>query len=269
MLNGIRRAPRTDCAKPGSSPSLNSAAQLAAWRAAGAQAGRSIAGRASRSTAACRGSAWRQPRSRASLADADAFDGIDLRLVMSHLACADEPDNPANEAQRAGLRDAARASCRTRRRRSPIRPASFSDRAFHYDLARPGAALYGVNPTPGRTNPMRRWCGWRPRSSRPAQLECRRRRRLRPRFPRNGPLRLATIALGYADGWQRRAASAAWFKGIQLPFAGRVSMDSIILDISALPAGTAAARRPGRTDRRPSDASTTWPRMPARSATKY
>ncbi|WP_292234663.1 alanine racemase C-terminal domain-containing protein, partial [Mesorhizobium sp.] len=56
-------------------------------------------------------------------------------------------------------------------------------------------------------------------------------------FHAEGPLRLATISLGYADGWHRRAASAAWFEGVRLPFAGRVSMDSIILDISALPAG--------------------------------
>ncbi|MIL09522.1 alanine racemase, partial [Salmonella enterica subsp. enterica] len=48
---------------------------------------------------------------------------------------------------------------------------------------------------------------------------------------------LATIALGYADGWHRRATAAGWFEGQRLPFAGRVSMDSIILDVSALPEG--------------------------------
>jgi alanine racemase len=48
---------------------------------------------------------------------------------------------------------------------------------------------------------------------------------------------LATIALGYADGWRRRAAASAYFDGVRLPFIGRVSMDSIILDISDLPEG--------------------------------
>jgi alanine racemase len=51
------------------------------------------------------------------------------------------------------------------------------------------------------------------------------------------PLRIATISLGYADGWPRRAALAAWFDGVRLPFVGRVSMDSIILDISTIPEG--------------------------------
>jgi alanine racemase len=54
--------------------------------------------------------------------------------------------------------------------------------------------------------------------------------------------RLATISLGYADGWPRRAAASAHAKGKELPFAGRVSMDSIVLDVSALPAG---ALKPG------------------------
>jgi len=56
-------------------------------------------------------------------------------------------------------------------------------------------------------------------------------------FHAAGPLSAATIAFGYADGWHRRAASAAWVDAVRLPFLGRVSMDSIILDISALPEG--------------------------------
>ena len=55
------------------------------------------------------------------------------------------------------------------------------------------------------------------------------------------PMRTATISLGYADGWPRRAAASAWRDGVELPFVGRVSMDSIILDISALPPGSVQA----------------------------
>ncbi len=54
-------------------------------------------------------------------------------------------------------------------------------------------------------------------------------------FDRPGRCELATIALGYADGWPRHAATAAWVDGIALPFTGRVSMDSIVVDLSALP----------------------------------
>src|SRR5690606_37662590 len=85
---------------------------------------------------------------------ADALSGLDLKLVMSHLACADEPDSPANEQQRAAFESL--------RRMLPPAPASLANSSgiflggsYRYDLARPGAALYGVNPTPGKENPMR------------------------------------------------------------------------------------------------------------------
>ena len=52
--------------------------------------------------------------------------------------------------------------------------------------------------------------------------------------------RIATIAVGYADGWPRHLSNkgAAYYGDVQLPIIGRVSMDSITLDVSALPEGT-------------------------------
>ncbi len=55
------------------------------------------------------------------------------------------------------------------------------------------------------------------------------------------PMRTATISIGYADGWHRRAASSGFLGATPLPFVGRVSMDSIILDVSELPEGTPGA----------------------------
>jgi alanine racemase len=56
----------------------------------------------------------------------------------------------------------------------------------------------------------------------------------------NSASRLATIAVGHADGFLRSLSGrgGAWFKGSYLPVVGRVSMDSIILDATALPAGS-------------------------------
>jgi alanine racemase len=155
---------------------------------------------------------------------------------MSHLACADEPDTPANELQR--------QSFEVLRRKLPTAPASFANSsgiflgpAYHFDLGRPGVALYGVNPTPGQPNPMLPV----------VRLDV---KVVQTREIGDGvgigyghsararlSMRLATVSLGYADGWHRNAAGAAWFEGVRLPFAGRVSMDSIILDISALEPG--------------------------------
>ncbi len=128
-----------------------------------------------------------------------ALSDLDVRLAMSHLACADDPGHPANAAQLAASRDL--------RRRLPEAPASlaassaiFLGRDFHFDLVRPGAALYGLAPVRGR-NPMR------------------------------------PVAIGYADGFPRltSARSAAWLGDVRLPVAGRVSMDSTTLDATAAP----------------------------------
>ena len=92
----------------------------------------------------------------------------------------------------------------------------FLDRAFHFDLARPGAALYGINPTPGKANPMRPVVRLAAKVVQTRSL---------PgagvgvgygyAFRSAGALPLATIALGYADGWPRAAATAAFVDGVQ------------------------------------------------------
>jgi alanine racemase len=87
--------------------------------------------------------------------DRARLGGLRLRFVMTHLACADEPEHPLNEAQRARFAEAAS-------RIAPGVPRSFANSSgiflgpgFRSDLARPGCALYGINPTPGQPNPMR------------------------------------------------------------------------------------------------------------------
>lgn len=162
---------------------------------------------------------------------------LDVRYVMSHLACADTPAHPANAEQRARFD--------TLRARFPNVPATlaassgtFLDPAFHYDLVRPGAALYGVAPTTGEPNPLH------PVIRLDAKIV-----QLRD-VPAGTPIgyghsvrttaasRLATIAVGYADGYLRNGSNhgAAWFGDVALPIMGRVSMDSIVLDASAVPA---------------------------------
>ena len=127
------------------------------------------------------------------------------------------------------------------RRKLPDAPASLANSsgiflggAFHYGLARPGVALYGVNPTPWQDNPMRQAVRLDAKIIQTRDLEPGIGVGYGHSFRTTGPLRLATIALGYADGWPRHASAAAWHGGKRLPFAGRVSMDSIILDVSAL-----------------------------------
>jgi alanine racemase len=233
VLNGIHPGAEDDCAKPRLVAVANSAAQLAAWQAAARRRGQKLPVAVQVDSGMSR---LGMPPYEVEALRPDAFDDLDLRLVMSHLACADEPDNPANEAQRNAFD--------TLRRRLPSAPASltnssgiFLGNAFHYDLARPGAALYGVNPTPARASPMRQVVRLAAKVIQTRELTGGAGIGYGHAYRAAGPLRTATIALGYADGWPRRAASAAWFDGARLPFVGRVSMDSIVLDISTIPPG--------------------------------
>lgn len=166
-------------------------------------------------------------------------------VLMSHLACSDEPDHPLNREQ-LGRWNAALA------RLLPLLPGrpllSFANSSgvflgsdFHFDLLRPGAALYGINPLPGRPNPMRQAIGLKARI-------------LQTRHVDQGQsvgygahrsaraTRLATLGLGYADGIPRSLSQvgAAYVGGIRAPFVGRVSMDLITIDIGDVPADLAA-----------------------------
>ncbi|TIQ37418.1 MAG: alanine racemase [Mesorhizobium sp.] len=233
VLNGLPPGSEPEALAAGLHPVVNSVAQLKAWREAARAAGRKLAAAIQVDSGMSR---LGMPPAEVEALAKDAFDGIDIRFVISHLACADEPRNPANEAQRLAFERL--------RGMLPTAPASLANSSgiflgapYHYDLARPGAALYGINPTPGEANPMLPVVRLRAKVAQTRSVEDGAGIGYGHTHHARGPLSLATISLGYADGWHRRAASAAWFEGVRLPFVGRVSMDSIILDISALPAG--------------------------------
>lgn len=180
--------------------------------------------------------------------DKSCLAAFELALVMSHLACADEPGNSMNERQRlafSALRD-----------KLPPAPASLANSAgtllgkpYHFDLVRPGIALYGGEAIEGRPNPMR------PAVRLQARIVQIRRCRAGDTVGYGAAGRLArdslvaTAAIGYADGLFRNLGSSpgkpglvAHVEGHPAPLVGRVSMDLITLDVTGLPEGTA---RPG------------------------
>jgi alanine racemase len=233
VLNGIFPGAEDDCADAGLTAVANSRAQLAAWREAAARRGESLQVTVQVDSGMSR---LGMPASEVESLGAGDFDGLNLVLVMSHLACADQPASPANAAQRRAFE--------MLRQGLPAAPASLANSSgiflgpdYHYDLARPGAALYGINPLPGQPNPMQAVVRLQAKVIQTRDLAAGAGVGYGYGFLTSAPFRAATIALGYADGWPRRAAAGAWLEGVRLPFAGRVSMDSIVLDVSALPRG--------------------------------
>ena len=160
-----------------------------------------------------------------------------VALVMSHLACADEPEHPKNAGQLALFREMLDTF--------PNVPASLANSAsillgrdYHFDLVRPGIALYGGAPMPG---------------GRIEAVVTAEARILQVRDAAKGetvgygatrtfdqPARLAILAAGYADGYLRaaggRPGASAFVAGHRAPIAGRISMDLMAVDVTDVPA---------------------------------
>lgn len=177
----------------------------------------------------------------AALASRIRAENHGITLLMSHFACADTPEHPLNDRQIRLFREV-----RLLYRGIPSSLANssgvFLGNPAHCDLVRPGGALYGSNPTPGRSNPMQQV----------VRLDA---HILHVRSVAKGETigygaawtarhasRIAVCAVGYADGYLRAASSTdaapgadAIVAGKRCPIAGRISMDLLAIDISALP----------------------------------
>jgi alanine racemase len=171
------------------------------------------------------------------------LDGVDLALVMSHLACAEQPDHPLNAEQLARFRRA--------RGRLPAAPASLANSSgiflgadYRFDLVRPGAALYGVNPLPGQPNPMAPVVRLQARILQLRRIDSPRTVGYGATHRAARPSIIATIALGYADGYLRSLGNrgSCLIGEHRVPVVGRISMDLVTLDVTGVPAGLA---RPG------------------------
>jgi alanine racemase len=166
-------------------------------------------------------------------------------LLMSHLACAETPDHPLNDKQIRLFRE-----IRVLFRGLPASLANssgiFLGDAAHCDLVRPGAALYGVNPTPYRANPMRPVIGLQARIVQVRMVARGETVGYGATWTAKRPSRIAVVAVGYADGYLRAASAADSAPGGQVivagkrcPIAGRVSMDLLAIDVTDLPEGGA------------------------------
>ncbi len=162
--------------------------------------------------------------------------GLVFETVMSHLASPSPEGNPANERQRAAFEHAAALFPGARRSLSASGGALMAKR-FHYDLVRPGIALYGASPfdaPDARLKPVARLTApvIQMRDIRAGDTVG-----YGATFTAAAPMRLATVALGYGDGFPRAASNrgAALLGGGLCPIVGRVSMDLIVLDATAAP----------------------------------
>ncbi|GAA4494862.1 alanine racemase [Gluconacetobacter tumulicola] len=237
VLNGPMPGTEAAMRQAGLVPVLNSLEQIANWRALAHQAGTPLPAALQLDSG----------MSRFGLSDEDVatllsedtpLAGLTPLLVMSHLACADEPAHPANRAQR--------TTFLRLRAQLPALPASlaassglFLGADWHFDMVRPGAALYGINPTPGQPNPMQPVVRLQARIVQTRQIGPGTAVGYGAGFIADRPSRIATLGVGYGDGFPRAIGGHGHAilperPDLRLPIVGRISMDCLAVDVTTL-----------------------------------
>jgi alanine racemase len=167
-----------------------------------------------------------------------------ITLVMSHLVSAEQLNSPINTRQLTAFREIASLFSGV--------PAALSNSSgiflgaqYQFDLVRPGAALYGINPTPEADNPMQPVVDLKARIVQIRNIERGETVGYGGTWTARRPTRLAIVSAGYADGYFRAASANDGTRGAEVvvagkrcPIAGRISMDLIAVDITDLDKST-------------------------------
>lgn len=162
--------------------------------------------------------------------------GTSLDLLMTHYACASDLGSPINRKQRDIMRRAESVL--------PHLPTSYANSAAHFlsaeyhgGMTRPGCALYGINPCDDMESPLH------PVVTLTAPiLQCRTVHEVATlgycatTHVRKG-MKIVTIGIGYADGIHRTASNGlyGYIGEYRVPLLGRVTMDMLCFDASAVP----------------------------------
>lgn len=179
------------------------------------------------------------------LKDRAELRDFETALLMSHFVSAEESDNPLNRQQIEAF-EAIRSTLPNIPASLPNSSGIFLRDKPGYDLVRPGYALYGGNPTPGRDNPMRPVVSLEGRIVQLRWVEAEHTVGYNGRWLALDKRRIATLSVGYADGYPRASsargksgeellAGMALVAGRPCPFAGNVSMDLITIDVTDVP----------------------------------
>ena len=170
----------------------------------------------------------------------DRLSSLNICLIMSHLACAEQTKNPLNGQQQQVFDEL--------RMRLPFAPASLANSSgiflgprYHYDLIRPGASIFGVSPMSNESNPMRQVINLKGKIVQVRVIDTNMTVGYGATHRVTRPSRIATVAVGYGDGYPRQLGNRGhgYIGGALVPIVGRVSMDLTTFDVSDVPESAA------------------------------
>ncbi|MCA0246610.1 MAG: alanine racemase, partial [Proteobacteria bacterium] len=235
VLNGLLAGTEPDFVQYGLTPVLNHLSQLNAWRAAAQRYERPLDAVVHLDTGMHR-LGFGAEDAQVLINERGRLRGLRLALIISHLVASEEPANPVNGEQLSRFRNFVRAM--------PGAPTSLANSSgiflgpdYHFDLLRPGAALYGINPLPGRGNPMLSVLTLQARILQTRRIDAFQTVGYGGAWRSARQSRIATIALGYADGYFRNLVNRAQvhIAGYNVPVIGRISMDLVTIDVTDVP----------------------------------
>jgi alanine racemase len=170
------------------------------------------------------------------IARPEMLAGIDLALIMSHFACADEIGNDKTQQQYDAFLKIAGHYPKIHRSMANS-AGTFQNRLFHFEMVRPGMALYGLNPMPSEKNPMKPVVSLRApvlqlKTAMPGETIG-----YGATYRFESKANIAIVSVGYADGFLRSLSNqgALYWKGYRCDIRGRVSMDLVAVELSELP----------------------------------
>ena len=234
ILNGLDSDCEPLCADHGFLPVLNSLAQVERWRALAIARRRRLPAALQVDCGMSRlGLTFSEA---AALSDTPVRDDVELRLIMTHLACADDASRIENREQLRRFEEIARLF--------PDIATSVANSGgvfltpdFHKDVARCGIALFGISPSSSAAVALKAVVRFDARVVQIRHIEAGTGIGYGLDHVAKRSMRIATIGVGYADGVPRKFSErgGAWYQNHRLPVVGRISMDSLTVDISHLP----------------------------------
>jgi alanine racemase len=235
VLNGLLPNTEGDFVEHDLTPALNHIGQLNAWRAAAQRYNRALDAVIHIDTGMHR-LGFGPEEAQLLVNERGRLRGLRLALLMSHFVASEEQANPINGEQLSRFSAFVQAM--------PGAPASLANSSgiflgpdYHFDLLRPGAALYGINPLPGQPNPMLLTVTLAARILQTRRIDALQTVGYGAAWRSARPSRVATIALGYADGYFRNLINRAHvhLAGQRVPVIGRISMDLVTIDVTDVP----------------------------------
>jgi len=231
VLNGLPPGSASRFAKLQARPVLGSAEEAAEWRAAGG-------GPCALHVDTGMNRLGLRPEEAAGL----DLTGLGVTTILTHFVSSECPEAPINAAQRTTFRQIM-TMWPDKLASMPNSSAFFHEERLFVGQFRAGYALYGGNPTPERDNPMHPVVSLRAPIVQVRPVPRGETVGYNQRWTARRDSIIATISVGYADGYPRngantdtRAGGAGRLGGVLCPFAGNVSMDLITLDITDAPA---------------------------------